>query len=122
MTDGVVFTYRGSWCAEGMNTSWECDWRAVGSKGSCLWDGRETIKGQAANGNEGFFRPQKDFTIPIEKKLVYSGHAGIIREFIDCIKNGGTPQTICHDNIKSLAMVHAAVKSAETGKKVAIKI
>ena len=121
MTDGVIFTYRGSWCSEGMNTSWECDWRAVGSKGTCLWDGREAIKGQSSNGSEGFFRPQKDFAIPIEKKLVHTVHAGLIREFIDCVKNGGTPQTICHDNIKSLAMVHAAVKSAETGKKVVIK-
>ena len=23
MSDGLVFTYRGSWCAEGLNTSWE---------------------------------------------------------------------------------------------------
>jgi predicted dehydrogenase len=120
MTDGVILTYRGSWCAEGMNTSWECEWRAVGSKGSCIWDGKDLIKGQARNGDEGFFRPQKDFTVPVEKKLVHGGHAGVIREFIDCVKNGGTPQTICHDNIKSLAMVHAAVKSAETGKKVKI--
>ena len=122
MTDGVVLTYRGSWCSEGMNTSWECDWRGVGSKGSCIWDGKELIKGQARNGEEGFFRPQKDFTVTLEKKLVHGAHAGVIREFIDCVKNGGIPQTVCHDNIKSLAMVHAAVKSAETGKKVAIEI
>ena len=121
MTDGVILTYRGSWCSEGMNTSWECDWRAVGSKGSCIWDGKDLIKGQARNGEEGFFRPQKDFTVPVEKKLVHGGHAGVIREFIDCVKTGATPQTVCHDNVKSLAMVHAAVKSAETGKKVAIK-
>ncbi len=121
MTDGVILTYRGSWCSEGMNTSWECDWRAVGSKGSCIWDGKDLIKGQARNGEEGFFRPQKDFTVPVEKKLVHGGHAGVIREFIDCVKTGAKPQTVCHDNIKSLAMVHAAVKSAETGKKVAIK-
>ena len=121
MTDGVVLTYRGSWCSEGMNTSWECEWRALGSKGSCIWDGKDLIKGQAKNGEEGFCRPQKDFTIPVEKKLVHGGHAGVIREFIDCVKTGATPQTVCHDNIKSLAMVHAAVKSAETGKKVAIK-
>ena len=104
-----------------MNTSWECDWRAVGSKGSCIWDGKDLIKGQARNGEKGFFRPQKDFTVPVEKKLVHGGHAGVIREFIDCVKTGATPQTVCHDNVKSLAMVHAAVKSAETGKKVAIK-
>ena len=31
MTGGLVYTYRGSWCSEGMNTSWECDWRLVAS-------------------------------------------------------------------------------------------
>src|SRR5689334_6563156 len=30
MTGGLRFTYRGSWCAEGLHTSWESDWRAVG--------------------------------------------------------------------------------------------
>ncbi len=122
MTDGVVFTYRGSWCSEGINTSWECDWRTIGTKGTCTWDGGATIKGQAANADEGFIRAQKDFTVPVEKKIVHGGHAGVIRDFLDCVKNGGVPQTVCQDNIKSLAMVHAAVKSAETGKKVAIKV
>src|SRR5581483_10997567 len=30
MSDGSVFSYRGSWCAEGLNTSWESDWRVTG--------------------------------------------------------------------------------------------
>ncbi|MFO7821595.1 MAG: Gfo/Idh/MocA family oxidoreductase, partial [Lentisphaeria bacterium] len=30
MTNGLVFTYRGSWCAQGLPTSWQCEWRAVG--------------------------------------------------------------------------------------------
>jgi len=39
MSNGVVFNYRGRWCAEGLNTPWECTWRAVGEKGTALWDG-----------------------------------------------------------------------------------
>src|ERR671925_351900 len=34
MSDGLRFTYRGSWCAEGRITSWESEWRAVGPNGT----------------------------------------------------------------------------------------
>ncbi|GIO29598.1 hypothetical protein J2TS6_07390 [Paenibacillus albilobatus] len=39
MSDGSVFCYRGSWCAEGASTSWESDWRITGEKGTAIWDG-----------------------------------------------------------------------------------
>lgn len=121
MSNGIVFNYRGSWCSEGMNTSWECSWRAIGTKGSILWDGVDSIKGQFIVNDEGFIRKKEDFIVPVENKLQYCGHEGVIREFIGSVKTEKKPMTDCHDNIKSLAMVHAAVKSAETGKKVFIK-
>ena len=121
MSNGVVFNYRGSWCAEGLNTLWECTWRAVGEKGTALWDGGEGIQAEIAVSTEGFIREQQVLEIPVLPKLQHTGHAGVIYEFLDCIKNGGTPQTICTDNIKSLAMVHAAIESATTGKKIEIK-
>jgi hypothetical protein len=37
---------------------------------------------------------------------------------LTCLQQDRTPQTVCTDNIKSLAMVHAAIKSAATGRKV----
>src|SRR5690625_2054903 len=39
MSNGSLFSYRGSWCAVGLNTSWESDWRITGSRGSVQWDG-----------------------------------------------------------------------------------
>ena len=57
MTDDVTFTYRGSWAAEGANTSWEATWRIVGSKGTLLWDGEDAITANVVDGDEGFFRP-----------------------------------------------------------------
>ncbi len=121
MTNGVVFTYRGSWCAEGLNSSWECDWRAIGSKGSATWNGADLIKAEKVVNEEGFFRKKEEVAVPAAS-LPLTTHAALIREFLDCVKNGGTPQTSCEDNIKSLAMVHAAIKSATTGKKVAVKV
>ena len=39
MTNDVVFTYNGSWCPKGAITSWESNWRAMGSEGAAGWDG-----------------------------------------------------------------------------------
>lgn len=122
MSNGVVFTYRGSWCAEGLQTSWESNWRVVLSKGTLLWDGAKGIKAAAVkpDGKHGFHSEMIDVPVEIDP-LPYGGHDGLIRDFIECLQTGRTPMTICDDNIKSLAMVMAAVESRKTGKKVAIK-
>ena len=48
------------------------------------------------------------------------GHAGIIHEFVECVRTGNAPETVCIDNIKSLAMVFGAIESAELGRPVEI--
>jgi predicted dehydrogenase len=121
MTDGIVYTYRGSWCAEGLNTSWEGDWRLVGQKGTATWDGGQEFRAQAAAEAGGFHSRLEDVPIPAappgEKD---GGHQGLIREFVECIRTGGTPETVCTDNIKSLAMVFGAIESARCGREVEI--
>ncbi len=120
MTDGVVFTYRGSWCAEGCSTSWACDWRAVGTEGSVRWiDDR--IYGETVVERGGFRDVVKPFH-PRRRKLKFTGHAGCIDEFLRCVRHGGTPQTASSDNIYSLTMVESAIRSAETGKEVDIDL
>ena len=121
MSNGVVFNYRGSWCAEGLNTSWECAWRALGEHGTALWDGHDAISAEKVKGAEGLLREQQAVPIPETQQLDQVGHAGVIYDVLDSIKSGEIPQTICTDNIKSLAMVHAAIESATTGKKVTIQ-
>ena len=120
MTDNVVFTYRGSWCSQGCMTSWECDWRAIGTEGTARWIGND-ISGETVIHDNNFVNASKPFSTRT-KHLKYIGHAGCINEFIHCIKNGGTPQTVCSDNIYSLAMVEAAIKSAETGREITIDL
>ena len=122
MSDGLVFTYRGSWCAEGLNTSWECDWRIVGTKGSATWDGGEGIRAQASKKGGAFFSEMRDLNVPaLAKKDRIGGHVGLIGEFVDCVRSGNVPETVCTDNIKSLAMVFSAIESAKKGRPVAIK-
>ena len=58
--------------------------------------------------------------MPQSTPIPQTGHAGVIRNFLDSLKSGAAPQTICTDNIKSVAMIHAAVESADRGIKVQI--
>jgi predicted dehydrogenase len=122
MTGGVVYTYRGSWCAEGLNTTWESEWRIVGQAGSVKWDGAAGIQAQVVAERSGFISKWRDVTVsPYQDADKVGGHAGLIREFVRCVKSGAIPETICTDNIKSLAMVFAAIEGAQTGRVVRIE-
>ena len=121
MTDGLVYNYRGSWCAEGLNTSWECDWRILCERGSAKWDGGDTMTAQVVRQTGGFMSEMEEVEIPpAEPAEKTGGHEGLIREFVHCVQTGDTPETICSDNIKSLAMVFGAIESAEAGRAVEI--
>jgi len=119
MTNRTVFCYRGSWVAEGLPTSWESAWRICGDKGSVTWDGGEAFRAQAVAEASGFTRALKDVDVPFDPAAVpRAGHAGCIDEFIRAVLTGATPQTVCTDNIRSLAMVHGAIAGAARGQRV----
>ena len=54
--------------------------------------------------------------------MKYTGQHGALREMLSFLRTGKTPQTECHDNIKSLAMVFAAMQSARTGRRIKISV
>ena len=122
MTDGIVYTYRGSWCSEGCNTTWESDWRAIGEQGSVLWDGADGMKAQVYADRESLVANFDEPEIPEAPGARVGGHRGIIEEFVRCVQTGGTPETVCTDNIKSLAMVFGAIESAEKKASVEIEV
>jgi predicted dehydrogenase len=115
--DGVAMTYRGSWCAEGANTAWEATWRIIGTKGTLLWDGNEGFDAHVVAGVEGFFRPLEAVEVPALAEPLIEGHGGVIADFVRAVMSGDTPLTIGSDNIQSLAMVAAAIESANAGEK-----
>jgi predicted dehydrogenase len=122
MTSNIVYTYRGSWCAEGLNTTWESRWHIIGEQGSVTWDGAEGFQAQVVAETGDFFSTWADAEVPPVETDKTGGHAGAIREFVQCVRTGEMPETIGTDNIKSLAMVFGAVESAETGQRVVIKV
>jgi len=120
-SDDVVFTYRGSWVAEGADTSWESAWRFIGTKGTILWDGGDIFDAKVSTGTDGFLRDVASVPIPDPTDLGQThGHASVIAEFLSAIDAGRAPETASSDNIKSLAMVFAAIESAKTRQRVTI--
>lgn len=119
---GKVFTYAGSWCADGFRTSWEGSWRIVAERGSVLWDGHDGLKAEVvASGRDGIIDKTQPIDVPaLDAADRVGGHLGIIQDFMRAIETGTEPETRGADNIKSLAMVFGAIESAETGRRVAI--
>ena len=123
MTGGLTFSYRGSWAAEGLPTTWESEWRVIGQNGTARWDGATGIRAQVATEYEpgAWFATYADVQVPPKVSRPTSGHTALIQDFVRCLREGRTPETICTENIKSVAMIFAASRSAETGKKVKVE-
>lgn len=121
MANGARFTYRGCWAAEGLHTSWEAEWRAVGSQGSATWDGHDAIKAEVVVERGGFHAKCQQVQMTAAKEIAH-GIAGSLKDFINSYRTGATPMGDCRDNIKSLAMVFGAIESAKLGKRVQITI
>jgi len=119
MSNGVVFTYRGSWCAEGCHTSWNGNWRIIGDRCTLLYEQDEEPRGQFVTNDDGFHRELSEVVVA-EAEVAAGGMHGGLREMLRFLRTCAQPQTECHDNIKSLAMVFGAIESNKQGRKVGI--
>jgi predicted dehydrogenase len=110
--DGVRFQYVGSWVAPGLETSWNGSWRIGGSDGTATWDGEDEVVVQTGSRDA-------------ERLVVAPGPAesidGSLADFVRAVRSGGRPRSgEIHDNVLTLAMVEAAVRSAERGTRVEV--
>lgn len=120
MSNGLRFTYRGSWCAEGCHTSWDADWRAVGPHGTAMWQQNGEPFADVVIEPDGFHSKTERVVEPHAK--IAPGISGSLSEFLRALREGTTPNGECHDNIKSLAMVFAAIESAKRKERVRIEL
>ena len=118
----LIYTYRGSWCADGLPTTWECSWRILGTRGTLLWDGGGNARAEIITQAGGFNSKVGPVEVPpAPAGDGFEGHAGVLREFRDCVLEGRVPETACTDNIRSLAMVLSAIESAESGNRIPVQ-
>jgi len=118
--NGVLYTYRGSWCGDGCSTSWDANWRAVGKNGTAVWENDTVVYAEVVDNaaeQTKLIRKVKR----VEPDLSYAGraeHDGCIDAMFEALKRGKRAETDCRDNVKSLEMVFKAIESAKTGKRV----
>jgi len=104
MAGGTRYVYNGSWCSPGAVTSWNGSWRVSGEKGTALWDGdHEPVLDAEVDDGEPAGPP-------------HSGIAGALQVFVRALGSGEPPSGEVHENVMSLAMVEAAVRSATSGR------
>lgn len=114
---GARYVYTGSWCADGLETSWNGSWRVNAAGGSSRWDGEgdpvtERVASAASSGT--------DAVPPAGSEASAEEIGGALAEFVSALRTGTVPSGEVHSNVYSLAMVEAAVQSSSTGAKVQI--
>lgn len=107
---GFSIHYLGSWVARGFETSWNGEWRIEGSHQTLHW--RE--EGVFLSSSAEEFQPLTLLSMPVVG-LDYA-----LEEFHSAITEGRVPETSAKDNLKSLAMVFATLKSIESGEKISM--
>jgi predicted dehydrogenase len=113
--NGVTFTFDGSWCAPGRETSWNGSWRFGTARGTATWDGDDAPVAETDDG------VRLAAELPDEPEQI----AGSLAEFVRTLRaraagDSVAPNGEVHTNVLSVAMVEAAVRSAETGQRVAL--
>lgn len=111
--NGTRYSYTGSWTAGGVETHWNGQWRLNGEHGTVTWDGGQEVIAQQ-NADE---QPRSVGVATDAREEI----AGSLAEFVACLRSGTEPQTPARSNVQSLAMVFAAVESAESGSVVNIE-
>jgi predicted dehydrogenase len=107
---GTRFSFVGSWCSIGLDTSWNGSWRVSGPEGTASWDGDGAPIGVSKDGAVVRAQPGEG---PEEI-------AGALAEFVGAVRTGSVPSGEARSNVHSLAMVEAAVRSAEESRRVLI--
>ena len=109
--DGARFSFAGSWCAPGLETSWNGAWWVSGANGTARWDGDDRPEAEDADGHR-LAAPAGTGPEQI---------AGSFAEFAAAVRSGRRrPAGEVHGNVLSLAMVEAAIRSAEQHRRVSI--
>ena len=116
--DSLPVTYQGSWCSTAAETSWNGHWRFECENGVIVmrddqvyvyyslgdWPEPEAVSRSGSN--------DAYLVTPVQAKL--TDQAYLLNEFYEAITTGRTPETTAQDNIHSLAIVFAALRSFAT--------
>jgi predicted dehydrogenase len=122
MTNGVHATYEGSGTAGGEQNTWHEEYYRVECEDGAVSVGRDKVVRVHRFRRGGGLQTQE---VPLVKPVIVShsaaidqGHGAVMGQFFDWIEGGPAPETTVDDNIKSVAIVHAAIEASATNQTV----
>lgn len=115
--NGVPATYEGNNNEAGHQTSWHHEYyRAECEGGAIVVDSDDRVWLHEHTPGQGMRLTEVAAAQP-----QWSGHEAVICRFLDWLDGGEAPETVIDDNIKSAAMLFAAVEAAQEGRAVEVE-
>lgn len=115
MTGGIRYVYTASWASPGRETSWNGSWRLSAERGTAQWDGESDPDIELIGDSEGVLE-----RVDAAPASAHEGVSASLHAFASALHTGEVVSGEIHENILSLAMVEAAIESAETSRRVRI--
>jgi predicted dehydrogenase len=114
--NGQILSYRGSWVSSGDPTHWAGKWRMEFAGAELSWTSRAGADiGAGGDIVQVRHRGAKPVTQPMEK-LPLLGRSMGLRQLVGCIEAGAEPESSGRANLGTVAIMEAAVRSAESGR------
>lgn len=118
---GAHISYSGSWVSRNRETTWDGSWEIQGAAGSISWE-QNRVQYRPSPENFGLTVYRRDMLelgdgvmeVPLVQ-LPAEERAGTLLEFTSARRERRPPQASGEDNLRSLALVYAAVESTRNG-------
>jgi predicted dehydrogenase len=114
---GTVVSYRGSWLTRGPATPYGGDWRLDGTSGTVEFTFRGAFEDRENLDRLTLHRPGEPSLEPPLPNMRCKDRKGALDAFARWIRDGRPPEgaSTAMDNLKSLALMFAAIRSARQG-------
>jgi len=117
--EGISVSYVGSWASRGRQTGWGGRWEIQGDAGALQWEDDRIVlyPGEREASGSRLARALRGFG-PRGLKLDRGAaldRAGVLHELQSAIREAREPEASARDNVRTIALVAAAVESARSG-------
>ena len=114
--NGQILSYRGSWVSSGDPTHWAGEWRMEFSEGELQWTSRAgDVTGMGGDMVRVRQRGAKPVRVPMDE-LPLLGRSMGLKQLVESIEAGVEPESSGRRNLGTVALMEAAVRSAESDR------
>ncbi len=114
---GTLASYRGSWISRGPATPYGGHWRLDGTRGTFEFTFRGAFEEREKLDRLTLHRPGERSERPKLPTMSFKDRRGSLHDFARWVREGEPPEGVstAADNLKSLALMFAAIRSAREG-------